>query len=110
MNSGLVDSRVQTLISPTVNQDSDPDRLLHSEPRALHTSTSTWPYHVVAEGQIQDSSLLIHEPGRVEKIFGDAQVHHAVVVGGKGQRRRGKGRGPAVGQPEKLPLGVEAAE
>ena len=53
---------------------------------------------------------MIHEPGRVEKIFGDAQVHHAVVVGGKGQRRRGKGRGPAVGQPEKLPLGVEAAE
>lgn len=102
MNSSLVDSRVQTLISPTVNQDSDPDRLLHSEP--------TWPYRVIAEGEIQDSSLLIHEPSRVEKIFGDAQVHHAVVVVGKGQCRRGKGRGPAVGQPEKLPLGEEAAE
>lgn len=106
MNSGLADSRVQTSIFLAVNQDSDPDRLLHSLP----TFTPIWPYHVVSEGQIQGSSLLIHEPGRVEKILRDAQVHHAVVVGRKGHRWGGKGWGAAVGQTEKLPLQAEAAK
>lgn len=60
--------------------------------------------HAVVDGQIQDSSLLVHQPGRVEEVFGDAQIHHAVVVGRKGQCRRGKGRGAGVVQAEKLPL------
>ena len=106
MNSGLADPRVQTSMFLAVNQDSDPDHLLHPLPKF----TPIWPYHVVSEGQIQGSSLLIHEPGRVEKILRDAQVHHAVVVSRKGQCWWGKGWGAAVGQTEKLTLWAEAAE
>lgn len=67
-----------------------------------------WPYRVVRDGQVQDPGLLVHESRCVEEVVGDAQVHHAVVVAGQGQWRRGKGRGTGVGPPEKLPLGAEA--
>lgn len=65
------------------------------------------PYHVVCDGQVQDPSLLVHEPRCVEEVVGDAQVQHAVVVVGKGQWRRSEGRGAVLAPPEKLPLGVE---
>lgn len=89
-----------------MNKASDPEGLQRLSPALVPHPPPAQSYHFIREGQVQDSSLLVHEPGRVEEVVGEAQVQHAVVGGGQGQRRRGKWRGAAVGQPEKLPLGV----
>lgn len=62
-------------------------------------------HHLVPQGHLQNSRLLICQPGSVKEVVGDAQLYHVALVGGEAHCWWGNREWVVVSPPEKLPLG-----
>lgn len=66
---------------------------------------SSHTHHLVPQGHLQCSRLLICKPGSVKEVVGDAQLYHVALVGGETHCWWGNREWVVVSPPEKLPLG-----